>query len=1009
MSQSITAERLSEAKLKYNPYLTRPMLSPRSPRHTRSTDMSLNLHLNNSQYLSDSGDDEELVKIDQSNQVNPSDLTTNMKDDETQMTPPISPLKQIKLQLTNTKVDMATETDNEIIYRSNNSLHIVEEKQILPIASSSTQTTFAEATAGPATDTDTETQISNCSDTVIRIGQELPIVNQNIKKPLVKAGGHLESDLNDEQCLILLHGMKKMDDEFKSELKSLTDEEMTKSELFRLIKNFSTLSPDERKRLEYLIISNLNKSTNKEPSEDANNNWSQTGRPSKEVMKIQNASLDSYLQTLLNNNNNNKEGDDDDDDQTKAKKKSSKEPLDDVDAESELNLSYKGPRLVKNVEFGVQVELATTAGAKNKKAEQEEKDLTDASDMDNDDHNQNKQISLVVPSGKNQRPKSPVANQHNQLAVANNYSSHFIDLLSLNLDRSKTWVEMTEAKLNYMIGETDAVLRSMCFDSSEDEELNKTESEMTNVTNKSLKKSKKAALLLAANANSNKQVALSVETEAPISPSMKSTKMSALQSQRLSPRPSPRPSQDQQQLMLPMAQFSNRSSSPALSITSETANSTIQEMTKLYLDNYKRQLQDSKSELNSRMSLLDKEKEKVSRIRDNRKRELYMRRQATIEAFRQERERELNAQISKIDTLKSELASEKEQLNLSIVSQQNVEDNRHHDPRHYQPTLAIGETLPYTSNNSAAPSKYQSPQFNRLANLRRNNLLTNGTQSDFFGETNSQYLTSSYLNFDNESFVHTPRSSRSTVSFIDPIHKGAASHVLSQINPAESSPSRNQPNRYQSDLNKENNHNKFNSNSSYMSRSNSNFLYPSYKPDINTNTNNNNNITSSRGYSSRNLNKTLSPSKYTSTSPYRSTSNNYLSSLSPSPRVRNVSFSKQDTYDQPIRSPRSTTAPNYQLNSDRSTRSNDTTRLLMPVISTTLTTTTTTTNVISENDRIMSESKAKLASPTTSIVDESKSLLKEYEQLRTDSVSEIQRAHDSLNASLKWLENQKLK
>ena len=91
-------------------------------------------------------------------------------------------------------------------------------------------------------------------------------------------------------------------------------------------------------------------------------------------------------------------------------------------------------------------------------------------------------------------------------------------------------------------------------------------------------------------------------------------------------------------------------------------------MTKLYLDNYKRQLQDSKSELNSRMSLLDKEKEKVSRIRDSRKRELYMRRQAAIEAFRQERERELNVQISKIDTLKSELANERHALTLSIPS-----------------------------------------------------------------------------------------------------------------------------------------------------------------------------------------------------------------------------------------------------------------------------------------------------------------------------------------------------
>ena len=33
-----------------------------------------------------------------------------------------------------------------------------------------------------------------------------------------------------------------------------------------------------------------------------------------------------------------------------------------------------------------------------------------------------------------------------------------------------------------------------------------------------------------------------------------------------------------------------------------------------------------------------------------------------------------------------------------------------------------------------------------------------------------------------------------------------------------------------------------------------------------------------------------------------------------------------------------------------------------------------------------------------SIIDESRLLLREYEQLRSDSVSEIQRAHDSLNA-----------
>ena len=43
--------------------------------------------------------------------------------------------------------------------------------------------------------------------------------------------------------------------------------------------------------------------------------------------------------------------------------------------------------------------------------------------------------------------------------------------------------------------------------------------------------------------------------------------------------------------------------------------------------------------------MLEKEKEKVSKIRDIRKREQYMRRQAAIEAFKLERERELSVPI----------------------------------------------------------------------------------------------------------------------------------------------------------------------------------------------------------------------------------------------------------------------------------------------------------------------------------------------------------------------------
>ncbi|CAF1255749.1 unnamed protein product [Adineta steineri] len=44
--------------------------------------------------------------------------------------------------------------------------------------------------------------------------------------------------------------------------------------------------------------------------------------------------------------------------------------------------------------------------------------------------------------------------------------AHILDLLSLNWSRSNIWVELTEAKLNYIIGETDALLRALSFDST---------------------------------------------------------------------------------------------------------------------------------------------------------------------------------------------------------------------------------------------------------------------------------------------------------------------------------------------------------------------------------------------------------------------------------------------------------------------------------------------------------------------------------------------------------------
>lgn len=90
---------------------------------------------------------------------------------------------------------------------------------------------------------------------------------------------------------------------------------------------------------------------------------------------------------------------------------------------------------------------------------------------------------------------------------------------------------------------------------------------------------------------------------------------------------------------------------------------------------------------------------------------------------------------------------------------------------------------------------------------------------------------------------------------------------------------------------------------------------------------------------------------------------------------------------------------NYTIYNERSNRPYYDNRLLMPVISTMTTTTTTlSTSNVTSNEEIIVNEISNVNSPTTSIVDESKLLLREYEQLRSDSVSEIQRAHDSLNA-----------
>lgn len=181
--------------------------------------------------------------------------------------------------------------------------------------------------------------------------------------------------------------------------------------------------------------------------------------------------------------------------------------------------------------------------------------------------------------------------------------NYFLNVVYFN-KRSKTWVELTEAKLNYMIGETDAVLRSMCLEASP-----------------------LSSPVLSSSSEDNNDHHHHHHTDDAIS--------------------HPRRSINQ----LTVETTTNIASPHEFS-----SSGTLDEMTRLYLDNFKQQLEESRKELSQRMDLLEQEKEKISKMTDTRKRELYMRRRAAIEAFRLERERELrSAQLAKIDELRSKL------------------------------------------------------------------------------------------------------------------------------------------------------------------------------------------------------------------------------------------------------------------------------------------------------------------------------------------------------------------
>lgn len=179
---------------------------------------------------------------------------------------------------------------------------------------------------------------------------------------------------------------------------------------------------------------------------------------------------------------------------------------------------------------------------------------------------------------------------------------------------------MTEAKLNYMIGETDAVLRSMCLD--------------TDAT-------------AAATINTNLPAQSNTLTSPPLSSPLLST----------SSDDNNHPNNPPTNILVGKTRNNrNDEDNEDAGDEGEEEEESLEELTRIYLESYREQLDRSRRELSERMELLEKEKERVARMSDARKREMHARRRAAVKAFRLERERELrNAQLAKIDELKARL------------------------------------------------------------------------------------------------------------------------------------------------------------------------------------------------------------------------------------------------------------------------------------------------------------------------------------------------------------------
>jgi hypothetical protein len=724
-------------------------------------------------------------KQDKCFQVNPIELSTNMIDIQTQMTPPVSPVKTnvfSKLPLTDakhapkTKVSVCIGTESEDspkkVELKEDSSEISLQRNIVS-QSISTQTIklekpFQAQIEPPKLEEKEKSEVANDIKDSINNKKDAStacsILRSSNSEVKAVETTKIDRELNDEQCLLILQDMKKMDDDIKSELSKINHQENKKNELFDMIKNYNILNNEEKAKVEN-ILSSLK-------TENKNNNTI----PIRKNIPIKNISLDTQVKEDESNIENIK---------LKTADTSSNSAIPKINV-NQLPKSHFGNEDVptsailaaklkqKNQtqqEFVInqpppphvqqRIPITNTDGKNIVQVKIENKTVvkettTFPSNLSQSVNSIQSQViqeplSLSKPVPVNVTVCVPISVEQQQQSLLNNqYDSQFIDLLSLNLDRSKTWVEMTEAKLNYMIGETDAVLRSMCTDINPDEDMSK--------ANDFSKKQNHQHL----NINSNPTIIKCQHHQHthPTSASCIHCGNHLLH---------------KHQVPLPNT----------AEITS------IEEMTKLYLDNYKRQLEESRKELNTKMTLLEKEKEKVSKIRDIRKREQYMRRQAAIEAFKLERERELsvssstkenvnyfqnaptitstasnylghtsymdNTSVNEIDM--DDTANDNYYRSSSSLNRSNLLNNQDNNNNEYDPDLngSISRGRARKPSSQRYPNEPTLPSQNRekLIKLRRNLVINSNTAINNCDLMNLGNLSS---NFDDYNENPTPRS-----------------------------------------------------------------------------------------------------------------------------------------------------------------------------------------------------------------------------------------------------------